>query len=222
MHARSSTNLDASADAATQSRALFTQVSIQTLRLRVPVRGATAFFPVTFDEWHFCYAPMLVHAAVVGSKLLSPPRACTSRALVAPPPRNIFALSRGNSERGSSRQLTRNNSERGSKRLSLGDTGGEPLTLLQGQGRNSSGGWWFRRNKAPAASAAAAAAANPNAALSQLLVLGLSPPNGAEDPGARFSLYTILSLPILYGVWNIQGVSGVGHMLRTSRAIVLQ
>jgi len=37
-----------------------------------------------------------------------------------------------------------------------------------------------------------------------------------------FGLYTILSLPILYGVWLQQGGSGGGHILRKSRAIVLQ
>jgi len=34
-------------------------------------------------------------------------------------------------------------------------------------------------------------------------------------------LYTIVPLPILYGVWQ-QGGSGGGRILRTSRAIVLQ
>jgi len=38
----------------------------------------------------------------------------------------------------------------------------------------------------------------------------------------RVSLYTILSLPMLYGVWHIKGGSGGGHTLRKSRAIVLQ
>jgi len=36
------------------------------------------------------------------------------------------------------------------------------------------------------------------------------------------SLYTILSLPILYGVWHTTAGSGGGHILRKSRAIVLQ
>ena len=38
----------------------------------------------------------------------------------------------------------------------------------------------------------------------------------------RLSLYTILPLPILYGVWHTQGGSGGGRILRMSRAIVLQ
>jgi len=44
--------------------------------------------------------------------------------------------------------------------------------------------------------------------------------SSAEALGVR--LYTILSLPILYGVWHTQGGSGGGRMLRKSRAIVLQ
>jgi len=36
------------------------------------------------------------------------------------------------------------------------------------------------------------------------------------------SVYTILSLPILYGVWHIKGGSGGGHIWRKSRAMVLQ
>ena len=39
---------------------------------------------------------------------------------------------------------------------------------------------------------------------------------------SEVSLHTILSLPILYGVWHIEGGSGVGPVLRKSRAIVLQ
>jgi len=38
----------------------------------------------------------------------------------------------------------------------------------------------------------------------------------------RLSLYSILSLLILYGVWHMKGGSGGGHILRESRAIVLQ
>jgi len=36
------------------------------------------------------------------------------------------------------------------------------------------------------------------------------------------SLYTILSLPMLYGVWHTQGGSGGWYIWRKSRAIVLQ
>jgi len=38
----------------------------------------------------------------------------------------------------------------------------------------------------------------------------------------QLGLYTILSLPISYGVSQTQGGSGVGRILPTSRAIVLQ
>jgi len=38
----------------------------------------------------------------------------------------------------------------------------------------------------------------------------------------RFSLYTILPSPILYGVWHKQGGSVGGRILRNGRAIVLQ
>lgn len=102
MHARSNSVFDAAGDAAAQSRASFKQYAQQTLRLQLPLRGATAFFPITFDEWHFCFAPLLVHAAVVGPpKLLLPesprnppsPRgrasllpARSSRATAPPPP----------------------------------------------------------------------------------------------------------------------------------------
>ena len=37
-----------------------------------------------------------------------------------------------------------------------------------------------------------------------------------------FGLYTILSLPILYGVWHTKGGSVAGRILRNGRAIVLQ
>jgi len=37
-----------------------------------------------------------------------------------------------------------------------------------------------------------------------------------------FDLYTILPLPISHGVWHIQGESGGGRILRSSRARILQ
>jgi len=43
----------------------------------------------------------------------------------------------------------------------------------------------------------------------------------AQRARAQLSLYTILSLPILYGVCHIKGGSGGGHIWRKSRAIVL-
>jgi len=45
---------------------------------------------------------------------------------------------------------------------------------------------------------------------------------GGGAPTLRVILYTILSLPILYGVWLQQGGSGGGHVLRKRRAVVLQ
>jgi len=38
----------------------------------------------------------------------------------------------------------------------------------------------------------------------------------------KVTLYTILPLPILYGVWHTQEGSVGGHILRNGRAIVLQ
>ena len=38
----------------------------------------------------------------------------------------------------------------------------------------------------------------------------------------KLGLYTILPLPILHGVWHIQGESGGGRILRISLAMVLQ
>ena len=38
----------------------------------------------------------------------------------------------------------------------------------------------------------------------------------------RVGLYTILSLPILYGIWHIKEGSVGGRMLRNGRAIVMQ
>jgi len=40
--------------------------------------------------------------------------------------------------------------------------------------------------------------------------------------GPKVGLYTILPLPIVYGVWHTQGGSGWSRILRISRAIVLQ
>jgi len=36
-----------------------------------------------------------------------------------------------------------------------------------------------------------------------------------------FCLYTILSSPILYGLWHNQGGLGGGHVLRKTRAIAI-
>jgi len=49
-------------------------------------------------------------------------------------------------------------------------------------------------------------------------------PSNSKLPNMCVYIYinTILPLPILYGVWHTQGGSGGGHILRTSRAIVLQ
>ena len=48
---------------------------------------------------------------------------------------------------------------------------------------------------------------------------------GGDSPGwkrERIGLYTILQLPILYGVWQTQGGSEGERILPNSRAIVLQ
>ena len=45
---------------------------------------------------------------------------------------------------------------------------------------------------------------------------------GLASDKSLVSLHTILSLPILYGVWHIQRGSGEGHTLRKRRATVLQ
>jgi len=37
-----------------------------------------------------------------------------------------------------------------------------------------------------------------------------------------FGLYTMLPLPILYGVWHAHGGSGEGRTLRSSRVMLLQ
>ena len=61
MHASSKTVFDAKGDVEEQSLKHFSAVATQKLRLRLPMRGGSCFFPLTFDEWHFCYAPLLVH-----------------------------------------------------------------------------------------------------------------------------------------------------------------
>ncbi|KAL1525926.1 hypothetical protein AB1Y20_020752 [Prymnesium parvum] len=68
-HARSTTQLDKEGDAEMQSIQNFTVVATQDLRLWDPLRTDSAFFPVTFDDWHFCFCPLLVHSALLEYKL---------------------------------------------------------------------------------------------------------------------------------------------------------
>lgn len=68
-HARSTTALNEDGDAEMQSLKLFSAVATQTLRVQTPTPGVTAFFPVTFDDWHFCFAPLLLHSSVLEFKL---------------------------------------------------------------------------------------------------------------------------------------------------------
>ena len=65
MHARSTTVFDAEADVEAQSLEQFSVVATQTLRVELPLRGGASFFPLTFDDWHFCFAPLVVHAALL-------------------------------------------------------------------------------------------------------------------------------------------------------------
>eukprot|EP00965_Chrysotila_dentata_P051848 1721064-Pleurochrysis_carterae.AAC.2 len=65
MHARSTTEFDGDGDVEMQSEQHFSQVACQRLRLQLPLPGGSAFFPLTFDEWHFCYAPVTMHATVL-------------------------------------------------------------------------------------------------------------------------------------------------------------
>ena len=46
--------------------------------------------------------------------------------------------------------------------------------------------------------------------------------HGTFEVSKRINLYTILSSPILYGIWHMKGELGGGHILRKSRSIVLQ
>ena len=64
MHAKSSTefNINASLD---EYVSKFNEVAVHKLQLHLPLFGGSAFFPLTFDEMHFCYAPLLVHAAIL-------------------------------------------------------------------------------------------------------------------------------------------------------------
>ena len=63
--ARHAIKLDAEADVEAQSLEQFSVVATQTLRVELPLRGGASFFPLTFDDWHFCFAPLVVHAALL-------------------------------------------------------------------------------------------------------------------------------------------------------------
>jgi len=68
-HARSTTQLDRDGDVEEQSLKHFSIVAIQTLRMQEPLSGGSGFFPVTFDDWHFCFCPLVVHTALLEFKL---------------------------------------------------------------------------------------------------------------------------------------------------------
>ena len=72
MHARSTTAFDAEADVEAQSLEQFSVVATQTLRVELPLRGGASFFPLTFDDWHFCFAPLVVHAALLEYRRATP------------------------------------------------------------------------------------------------------------------------------------------------------
>ena len=72
MHARSTTVFDAEADVEAQSLEQFSVVATQTLRVELPLRGGASFFPLTFDDWHFCFAPLVVHAALLEYRRATP------------------------------------------------------------------------------------------------------------------------------------------------------
>lgn len=42
----------------------------QTLRITLPLPAVSVFYPVTFSDWHFCYAPLLLHATPLSFRLL--------------------------------------------------------------------------------------------------------------------------------------------------------
>ena len=193
MHARSSLRLDSGADPVKQSRTLFKQVAVQTLRLCVPVRGGSAFFPITFDEWHFCYAPLLTHSAIVCSKVITPPQSGHSRVAIAPAPlssskRFSRRLGGGPQRAQGDRQSQGDGRGPACNRQSYGDPGEEgsaPMRLLEdlAESKNHSQagpGHWFRKANERGQAAAVAAAASPNTALAHLLSLALSPPGEAE------------------------------------------
>lgn len=67
MHARSTTQFSGS-EVEKLSESLFTQVAIQTLEVQLPLPGCSAFFPVTFADWHFSFLPLVLHAALLEFK----------------------------------------------------------------------------------------------------------------------------------------------------------
>ena len=40
-------------------------MAIQTLKVQLPLGGCSAFFPVTFADWHFSFLPLILHAALL-------------------------------------------------------------------------------------------------------------------------------------------------------------
>ena len=65
LHARSMTAFELTGDAERQSLASFVEVAMQRLRLKVPLPGIATFFPCTFDDFHFAYCALVIHAALL-------------------------------------------------------------------------------------------------------------------------------------------------------------
>ena len=86
LHARSTSTFDAAGDPEAQSLQRFSEVALQRLRLRLPLRGGAAtFFPCTFDDTHFAYLPLTVHAALLEYKLrATAPAASVAATLLSP------------------------------------------------------------------------------------------------------------------------------------------
>ena len=64
-----------------QSLEQFSVVATQTLRVELPLRGGASFFPLTFDDWHFCFAPLVVHAALLEYRRATPRNSAQLRAI---------------------------------------------------------------------------------------------------------------------------------------------
>lgn len=93
MHARSTTVMDISAQDPIESHSLrhFKAVATQTVIAKLPLPTISSFFPVTFSDWHFCYAPIMLHATPLSFRVMRPPStspaAPTSKPSPPPTPR---------------------------------------------------------------------------------------------------------------------------------------
>ena len=88
MHAKSTTAMEVGGENTVESLSLrhFNVAATQTLIVRLPLPTISAFYPVTFADWHFCYVPLMLHATPLAYRLarpsmhLSPPKTQTLRA----------------------------------------------------------------------------------------------------------------------------------------------